>query len=120
MDQVKNIKLYALKTTKVILIGSKCDDIEHRKLTYEEIKQFADNVGFPYIETSAKENTNIEKAVDMLVVSIERDIGEIESDRQKNLNPSQKNSNHQRHGRCIVRIIITTKITYLLTTAQVM
>ena len=44
-----------------ILVGNKSDLIEERQVSKERGKQLADSYGIPFIETSAKNNENIEK-----------------------------------------------------------
>jgi GTPase SAR1 family protein len=50
-----------------IIIGNKCDckDSE-RQVSESEGKRFAQTVGIQFIETSAKENTNIENIFQMI------------------------------------------------------
>ena len=43
----------------LVLVGTKCDLIEERQVTVEEIAKFAEKQGLPYFETSAKDNKNI-------------------------------------------------------------
>ena len=40
---------------------------EERAVTYEQGKKLADQLGFPFYETSAKENINVRAAFDKLV-----------------------------------------------------
>ena len=62
LDEINKI------TTKVciILFGNKCD-VDDRAVTEEEAKQFANENGIAYIETSAKENINIEKGFSQVI-----------------------------------------------------
>ena len=55
-------------TTKVciLLFGNKCD-VDDRAVTEEEAKQFANENNILYIETSAKENVNIEKGFSQII-----------------------------------------------------
>ena len=53
----------------IILIGNKCD-LEHREITNEEGKQFANLNKFSFMETSSKEGINIEESVKILVLDI--------------------------------------------------
>ena len=53
---------------KIILFGNKCDaDDDVRAVTEEEAKQFANENNILYIETSAKENVNIEKGFSQII-----------------------------------------------------
>lgn len=42
-----------------ILVGNKCDLEEKRQVSYEQGKEFADNHGMKFIETSAKTSFNV-------------------------------------------------------------
>ena len=46
----------------IILIGNKCDLEAQRDVTYEEAKEFADENGLTFIETSAKTGDKVEDA----------------------------------------------------------
>ncbi len=43
----------------IVLVGHKCDLNEKRKITFDEGKQLADEHGWLFFETSAKENINV-------------------------------------------------------------
>jgi Ras-related protein Rab-8A len=45
-----------------ILIGNKCDWAEKRVVTEDQGRALAQELGIPFIETSAKSNTNVEEA----------------------------------------------------------
>ena len=55
------------------LVGNKCDLEDERKVSYEEAKNYAEENNIFYIETSAKENTNISELMDNIVNSISPD-----------------------------------------------
>ena len=44
------------------MVGNKSDLTTKRAVTYEQGKEFADSLGIEFIETSAKNATNVEKA----------------------------------------------------------
>ena len=54
-----------LKTGNVIriLVGNKCDLQDQREVNEEEARLYAENMGMQYIETSAKNDTNVQKAM---------------------------------------------------------
>ncbi|EGC31965.1 hypothetical protein DICPUDRAFT_82173 [Dictyostelium purpureum] len=56
---------YASEGTPVIIVGNKIDLVDLKKndqvVSNEVIKELADSLGAPYIETSAKYNINVEK-----------------------------------------------------------
>ena len=47
----------------IVLIGTKADLVDKRRVTVEEAKEFADHHQISYFETSAKTNKNISEAV---------------------------------------------------------
>jgi Ras-related protein Rab-8A len=58
----QNIEQHATEGVHKILIGNKCDWAEKRVVTEEQGKALAQELGIPFIETSAKSNTNVEEA----------------------------------------------------------
>lgn len=56
------IEKNANKNVYKILIGNKCDLEDKRKVSYEQGKEFADQYGMKFIETSAKTNQNVSDA----------------------------------------------------------
>ena len=46
----------------VVLVGNKCDLIDRRQVSYERGKALADEFGWPFFETSAKQNINVTEA----------------------------------------------------------
>lgn len=55
-----------------ILIGNKCDWEEKRAVSTEQGQQLADELGIPFLEVSAKNNINIEKAFYSLASDIKK------------------------------------------------
>lgn len=46
-----------------VILGNKCDKVNERKVTDAKIKQYIESNGnYPYFETSAMENVNVDKA----------------------------------------------------------
>ncbi|EAY10959.1 small GTP-binding protein, putative [Trichomonas vaginalis G3] len=58
---LNDIRSLCHKNCRILLVGSKIDLIEERKITKDEIQKFVENFDLEYIETSAKENTNIKE-----------------------------------------------------------
>ena len=63
---LQDIEKFASHGIAKLLIGNKCDSDVHRKVTYDEGKEMADMYKMEFYETSAKLNTNIQKAFDSL------------------------------------------------------
>lgn len=65
-DNVKQwlheIDRYANESVNKLLVGNKTDLTGKRAVEYDTAKAFADEIGVPYIETSAKAATNVEQA----------------------------------------------------------
>jgi GTPase SAR1 family protein len=56
------IEKNASKNVYKILVGNKCDMENERKVTIEQGKDFADQYGMKFFETSAKHSTNVNDA----------------------------------------------------------
>jgi len=67
---VANVEKYASPQVKMLLIGSKNDMGGEREVSVEEGKELAARLGMPFIETSSKNNQNVEKAFDMMAREI--------------------------------------------------
>merc|ERR1711935_1008256 len=53
-----------------LLIGNKCDMEGDRQVSWQEGKDFADSLGVPFLETSAKQRINIEECFKSLTLTI--------------------------------------------------
>ncbi|RCV15608.1 hypothetical protein SETIT_3G070400v2 [Setaria italica] len=69
MESFNNIKQwlseidrYASDNLCKLLVGNKCDLVDSKVVDTEKAKAFADSLGIPFIETSAKESINVEEA----------------------------------------------------------
>jgi Ras-related protein Rab-1A len=59
---LNEIDRYANESVNKLLVGNKSDLTEKRVVEYNTAKAFADEIGIPYIETSAKNANNVEQA----------------------------------------------------------
>eukprot|EP01013_Petalomonas_cantuscygni_P038288 TRINITY_DN69367_c0_g1_i1.p2 TRINITY_DN69367_c0_g1~~TRINITY_DN69367_c0_g1_i1.p2 ORF type:complete len:204 (+),score=50.71 TRINITY_DN69367_c0_g1_i1:275-886(+) len=59
---LKEIEKYATDDVCKLLVGNKCDLVVKKTVDYTTAKEFAEKLGIPFIETSAKNATNVEKA----------------------------------------------------------
>ena len=66
---IEEIKSNSEENIKCILIGTKCD-LDKREVTEEEGKELGDKYGYQFLETSAKENININETFENLVSEI--------------------------------------------------
>ncbi|PKI83363.1 ras GTPase [Malassezia vespertilionis] len=59
---LQEIERYACEGVNKLLVGNKADLGSSRAVEYEAAKQFADGLNIPFLETSAKDATNVEQA----------------------------------------------------------
>merc|ERR1712169_73431 len=59
---LQEIDRYACENVNKLLVGNKCDLTTKRVVDYNTAKEFADGLGIPFLETSAKNSTNVEDA----------------------------------------------------------
>merc|ERR1712169_89819 len=69
MDSFNNVKQwlqeidrYATEGVNKLLVGNKSDMTDKRAVEYTVAKEFADSLGIPFLETSAKNASNVEQA----------------------------------------------------------
>jgi len=56
------IDRYASDKVNKLLVGNKCDLNEKRVISFQQGKELADSLGLEFLETSAKNSTNVENA----------------------------------------------------------
>lgn len=56
----------------VVIFGNKCDLEREREVPFDEAKKWADSIGAPFFETSAKNRINVEDGFHQLVREIKR------------------------------------------------
>jgi len=59
---LQEIDRYACESVNKLLVGNKCDLSTKKVVDYNTAKEFADGLGIPFLETSAKNATNVEQA----------------------------------------------------------
>ncbi|XLT71900.1 hypothetical protein HN873_028326 [Arachis hypogaea] len=67
---LSEIDRYASDNVNKLLVGNKSDLTANRVVSYETAKAFADEIGIPFMETSAKDSTNVEQAFMAMSASI--------------------------------------------------
>jgi len=72
---LSEIERYANTTVNKLLVGNKCDLNTKRTVDYETAKDFADKLDIPFLETSAKAATNVEKAFLTMAAEIKKSVG---------------------------------------------
>jgi len=78
-DNVKSwlteIDRYASENVNKLLVGNKCDLTNKKVVDYTTAKEFADSLGIPFLEASAKSATNIEQAFLTMASEIKNRMG---------------------------------------------
>jgi len=67
---LQEIERYACETVHKLLVGNKCDLVSERKVTSDDAREFADQLNLVFLETSAKDSTNVEEAFSKMARSI--------------------------------------------------
>jgi Ras-related protein Rab-1A len=67
-----DIERYGLKTVNKLLIGNKCDLTDQREVDYETGQHLANELNISFIETSAKDSTNINDAFIIMTNEIKK------------------------------------------------
>mmetsp|Transcript_3874 Transcript_3874/g.9037 ORF Transcript_3874/g.9037 Transcript_3874/m.9037 type:complete len:211 (+) Transcript_3874:60-692(+) len=65
-EWLNEVNRYVNESTCKILIGNKCDLSAERQVSTEEAKKKAEDLGIAFIETSAKDATNVDSAFQMM------------------------------------------------------
>ena len=69
-DRIERIKDAPRQCASIILVATKCDDVENRQITREELKEFAERNGISFcFEVSAKTGENV---VELFTCAAER------------------------------------------------
>jgi Ras-related protein Rab-1A len=71
---LNEIDRYATENVTKLLVGNKCDLVNKKAVDYETAKDFADKLNIPFLETSAKNATNVEKAFLTMAAEIKNQI----------------------------------------------
>ncbi|CAN1345486.1 Ras-related protein RABD1 [Linum perenne] len=82
MDSFNNVKQwlneidrYANDTVCKLLVGNKCDLVENKVVDTQTAKALADELGIPFLETSAKDSINVEQAFLTMAAEIKKKMG---------------------------------------------
>jgi Ras-related protein Rab-1A len=69
---LQEIDRYACEKVNTLLVGNKSDLTTKRVVSYDAAKEFADSVEMEFLETSAKNSTNVEKAFMAMAAQIKQ------------------------------------------------
>ncbi|KAH7575964.1 hypothetical protein JRO89_XS02G0264100 [Xanthoceras sorbifolium] len=71
---LNEIDRYANDSVCKLLVGNKCDLVENKVVDTETAKAFADELGIPFLETSAKDSINVEQSFLTMASEIKKKI----------------------------------------------
>ncbi|KAJ1734271.1 ras GTPase [Coemansia sp. RSA 2049] len=102
---LQEIDRYASEGVNKLLVGNKSDLEDKRKVDVTEAKDFADSLSISFLETSAKDSTNVEKAFMTMAGQIKERMGasnvQQQQQQKKPINLSQgQNVNQANTGCC--------------------
>ena len=69
------IERYACDSVNKLLVGNKVDLQNKKVVEYAVAKDFADTIGIPFLETSAKSSSNVEQAFLTMAAEIKNRMG---------------------------------------------
>ncbi|KAF9590434.1 hypothetical protein IFM89_035269 [Coptis chinensis] len=72
---LNEIDRYANESVCKLFVGNKCDLAENKVVDTQTAKAFADELGIPFLETSAKDSINVEQAFLTMASEIKKRIG---------------------------------------------
>ncbi len=55
------VKQHSSPEAQLILVGNKTDEEDLRRIQFQQGQEMANELGIPFMETSAKENINVDK-----------------------------------------------------------
>jgi len=94
------IDRYASESVNKLLVGNKSDLASKRAVSFEARKEFADSLGIEFVETSAKNATNVEKAFMAMSSQIKQKMKTQPSKDPKNTKINPGSSVNQNKGGC--------------------
>uniref|UniRef100_UPI00398F3BBA ras-related protein ORAB-1-like n=1 Tax=Pristiophorus japonicus TaxID=55135 RepID=UPI00398F3BBA len=72
---LEEIARYASENVNKLLVGNKCDLTTKKVVDYTTAKEYADSLQIPFLETSAKNATNVEQAFVTMAAEIKNRMG---------------------------------------------
>ncbi|XP_026314949.1 ras-related protein Rab-1A [Hyposmocoma kahamanoa] len=72
---LEEIDRYACDNVNKLLVGNKCDLTTKKVVDYTTANQYAEQLGIPFLETSAKNSTNVEQAFMTMAAEIKGRVG---------------------------------------------
>ncbi|CAK5023023.1 unnamed protein product [Meloidogyne enterolobii] len=75
---LQEIDRYASESVNKLLVGNKCDLTNKRAIETNVAKEYADQLNIPFLETSAKNSTNVEQAFTTMATEIKNRMGPLQ------------------------------------------
>lgn len=75
---LQEIDRYACENVNKLLVGNKCDLTAKRAVETQAAKEYAEQLGIPFLETSAKSSTNVEQAFLTMASEIKSRMGPVQ------------------------------------------
>ncbi|XP_031567961.1 ras-related protein Rab-1A [Actinia tenebrosa] len=72
---LQEIDRYACENVNKLLVGNKCDLTTKKVVDFTTAKEYAESLGVPFLETSAKNATNVEQAFMTMAAEIKNRMG---------------------------------------------
>lgn len=72
-DWLEEVNKYTNGQTRKLIIGNKKDMTDQRVVSYGQGKEFAEKLGLPFLETSAKDSDNVNAAFMQLAETLMKD-----------------------------------------------
>jgi len=72
---LQEIDRYACENVNKLLVGNKCDLTTKKVVDYNAAKEYAEQLNIPFLETSAKNATNVEQAFMTMAAEIKNRMG---------------------------------------------
>lgn len=76
---MNEIDRFASEGVNKLLVGNKCDMVSKKAVDYDTAKQYAESLGIPFLETSAKNSHNVEQAFLTMASKIKSRVGSQQS-----------------------------------------
>jgi small GTP-binding protein len=76
---LQEIDRYASESVNKLLVGNKSDLTAKKAVEYTKAKEYADSLNIPFLETSAKNSTNVEQAFMTMATEIKSRMSSVQS-----------------------------------------
>ncbi|KAM7470313.1 hypothetical protein LguiA_008496 [Lonicera macranthoides] len=97
---LNEIDRYANESVCKLLVGNKCDLVESKVVDTQMAKAFADELGIPFLETSAKDSINVEQAFLTMAGEIKKKMSNQPTSNKKTSTVNIKGEPIEQKGNC--------------------